>query len=114
MVAHLLGQKKRAQQLADKLVRSKLYDKRSGLFNYGMTETGEVNERKTTYKNGLAGLMLALLQRDEFIHFQSSLLNLLDPATELYKKNFKQSAIFADNIMLGLAGVHAKSGVKNL
>ena len=105
----LLNEEEKAKRLLKSVIRSKLYDNETGLFNRDF-DSVRTNETKTSYKNGLMGMALGIMGCEkELEKLNNSMINMLYDKNELLF-NFSNLDLtkVPDNSILALLSIGFK------
>ncbi|MEI6731628.1 MAG: hypothetical protein WCK90_03015 [archaeon] len=105
-----MGEKNKAKELTESVIKSLFYDPSSGLFNssfYGL----EVDRTKSTYKNSLMAFALGSMGYDcELKNVQKGLIReLYDSKERLFKQSTRDSTLVPDNSALALVALEYDS-----
>lgn len=107
IVYYLLGMKIKANKLINVLLKSKLYNIKSGLFIRNITRKN-LDLKISSYKNGIIGISLALLgYKNEWEKLNKSLINILfDRHKLLFNASDLDKTKFPDNTILALLSLN--------
>jgi hypothetical protein len=106
IVYKLLNEDEKAKQLLDSVIKSKLYDNETGLFNRDFDQA-EINKTKTSYKNGLMGIALRMMGYEKELNkLNNNMINMLyDKSESLFNFSDTDSTKIPDNSVLALLSV---------
>lgn len=100
----LMGQREEAETLMATMIANGFFNPCTGLFARSLSSQGSVSPASTTYKNGLCGIALGMLQQEEHLAMlqQGLRQHLYDQEAELFNLSVVDKAAMLDNSILAL------------